>query len=284
MICGGAPLSPESHEFIRSCMGCPLLQGYSLTETSGCATGMTLDENSTGRVGPPIHGVIIRLENWEEGNYRVTDKLPRGEILIGGGHIAAGYYKQPDQTVEAFCIDNNGMRWFRSGDIGQMEEDGTLKIIDRKKDLVKLQSGEYVSLGKVESVLKCCSLVDNICIYADPTTSYVVALLCPERSNLAKVAEKLGDKEANSSALFADKDLTLAVLREIVQYGKQFRLENFETPGALTLCEETWTPESGLMTASFKLKRKPLQQFYQTKINCMYGIPSGACAISDMDS
>merc|ERR1711892_1405843 len=139
---GGAPLSPESHEFIRTCMGCPLLQGYGLTETAACATIMHFEENSTGRVGPPIHGVNIRLENWEEGNYRVTDKPPRGEILIGGEHIAAGYYKQPDQTAEAFFIDDNGMRWFRSGGIGQVEEDGTLKIIDRKKDLVKLQSGE----------------------------------------------------------------------------------------------------------------------------------------------
>ena len=133
------------------------------------------------------------------------------------------------------------MRWFRSGDIGQVEEDGTLKIIDREKDLVKLQFGEYVSLGKVESVLKTCSLVENICIYGDSTKSYVVALLCPDRGNLLKLAQKFGKTETDVSTLCGDKDLTGAVLRELVQYGKQLRLEMFELPGAVTLCQEMWT-------------------------------------------
>ena len=85
-----------------------------------------------------------------------------------------------DKTKEDFFYEN-GRRWFRSGDIGQLEPEGTLKIIDRKKDLVKLQFGEYVSLGKVESVLKTCPIVENICIYGDATKSYCVALVCPDR-------------------------------------------------------------------------------------------------------
>ena len=273
ILSGGAPLSPESHAFIRSCMGCPLLQGYGLTETTACATGMTLDENSTGRVGPPIQGINIRLENWEEGNYRVTDKpRPRGEILIGGKNITAGYYKQPEKTAEEYFVDSHGMRWFRSGDIGEVEKDGSLKIIDRKKDLVKLQFGEYVSLGKVESVLKTCSIVENICVYGDSTKSYVVALLCPDRGNLLKLAKKIGKTETDISALCGDKDLTGSVLRELVQYGKQLMLEKFELPGAVTICQEMWTLESELVTAAFKLKRKPIQQFYQVDINRMYGL------------
>ena len=75
-------------------------------------------------------------------------------ILAGGGNIAAGYYKLPEKTDEEFFTDEEGWRWFRTGDIGQFHEDGTIKIVDRKKDLVKLQFGEYVSLGKVESMLK----------------------------------------------------------------------------------------------------------------------------------
>eukprot|EP00092_Neocalanus_flemingeri_P017052 GFUD01018440.1.p1 GENE.GFUD01018440.1~~GFUD01018440.1.p1 ORF type:complete len:721 (+),score=167.25 GFUD01018440.1:139-2301(+) len=273
ILSGGAPLNPESHDFIRSCFGCPVLQGYGLTETTACATVMTLDENSTGRVGPPVHGINIRLKNWEEGNYRVTDKpRPRGEVLIGGGNITSGYYKQPEKTAEEYFVDTDGKRWYKSGDIGQVEEDGTLKIIDRKKDLIKLQCGEYVSLGKVESVLKTCSLVENICIYGDSNTNHVVALLCPDIGNLMQLAKKLGKTETEASALCLDKDVTGAVLRELVQYGKQFRLEKFEVPGAVTLCQELWTPESDLVTAAFKLKRKPIQQFYQADINRMYGV------------
>ena len=126
---------------------------------------MGMDENSTGRVGPPCQGISISLENWEEEIYRITDQpRPRGEIVIGGANITEGYYKLPGKTAEDYFCDE-GQRWFRSGDIGQMEEDGTLRVIDRRKDLVKLQYGEYVSLGKVESVLKTNCLVENICIY-----------------------------------------------------------------------------------------------------------------------
>merc|ERR1712002_178057 len=270
---GGAPLSPESHEFIRTCMGCPLLQGYGLTETAACATIMAFEENSVGTVGPPTQGINIRLENWEEGNYRVTDKpRPRGEVLIGGGNISAGYYKMPEKTSEEYFDDENGRRWFRSGDIGQIEADGSLKIIDRKKDLVKLQFGEYVSLGKVESVLKNCPLVENICIYGDPKRSFVVAIVCPDRAALARLADKLGKTYEHSDQLIEDKDIVGAVLRELVQQGKRGALQKFELPDALHLCLDSWTPDSGLVTAAFKLKRRPLQDFYQEHIDRMYGV------------
>jgi long-chain acyl-CoA synthetase len=272
ILTGGAPLSPESHDYIRTCMGCPVLQGYGLTETCACSTVMTLEDHSTGRVGPPVTGINIRLENWEEGNYRVTDKpRPRGEILIGGGNITSGYYKMPEKTEEDYFTDKSGRRWFKSGDIGQMEPDGTLKIIDRKKDLVKLQFGEYVSLGKVESILKTCSIVENICVYGDSKRSYVVALVCPDRPALTRLAEKLG-KSGSIEELVQDRDVVGAVLRELMTQGKLLKLQKFEIPGAVYLSLDQWSPDSGLVTAAFKLKRKPLQQFYQAEIDRMYGV------------
>lgn len=102
---------------------------------------------TTGRAGAPTTVCDIRLVDWDEGNYRVTDKpFPRGEILIGGNNISPGYYKNPIKTKEDF-LDEEGKRWFRTGDIGELQQDGVIRIIDRKKDLVKLQAGEYVSLG-----------------------------------------------------------------------------------------------------------------------------------------
>ena len=153
-----------------------------------------------------------------------------------------------------------------------MEEDGSLKIIDRKKDLVKLQFGEYVSLGKVESALKTCPLVDNICIYGDSTKSYVVALVCPDRAQLERLAAKLGKTNVEFSRLCGDRDVVGALLRELVMHAKLMRLEKFEIPGAVSLCQELWTPDSGLVTAAFKLKRRPLQQHYQADIDRMYGV------------
>merc|ERR1712029_1248956 len=115
--------------------------------------------------------------------------------MIGGGNFASCYYKLPGKTEEEFWVDQDGRRWFKTGDIGQFDHGGTLKIIDRKKDLVKLQFGEYVSLGKVESVLKGCPLINDICIYGDPTKSYVVALVCPARPALAALANRFGKSD-----------------------------------------------------------------------------------------
>ena len=119
----------------------------------------------------------VKLVDWEEGNYTVRDNPnPRGEIILGGDSIANGYLEMPEKTKEDF-FEEDGVRWFRTGDIGEFDEHGQLKIIDRKKDLVKLQLGEYVSLGKVESTLRTNHLVENICIYGDPYNNYTVALV-----------------------------------------------------------------------------------------------------------
>ncbi len=90
-MAGGAPLSKEVHDFMRVCVGAPLLQGYGLTEVTACATLMSMDDLATEEVGVPNQGVQLKLINWEEGNYRVTDKpCPRGEIIIGGPCVADG--------------------------------------------------------------------------------------------------------------------------------------------------------------------------------------------------
>jgi len=272
ILSGGAPLSPHTHDYLRTVLGIRLLQGYGLTETSACGAIMAFDQNTVGDVGPPVQGVNIRLVDWDEGNYRVTDKpRPRGEVYIGGRNVGKEYYKMPEKTEEEFFDDETGRRWFKTGDIGQVEEDGRLKIIDRKKDLVKLQFGEYVSLGKVESVLKGCPVVGNVCVYGDSSKSYVVAVLCPVPATLNEIADKFGKSDLGFEAQCKDKDVTGAVLREVVNHAKSSKLEKFEIPGAVTLTHIEWTPDTGLTTAAMKLKRKPLQEFYQDDLDRMYG-------------
>ena len=191
--------------------------------------------------------------------------------MIGGGNVATGYYKLPDKTKEDFFTDEAGTRWFRTGDIGEMAPDGTLKIVDRKKDLVKLNHGEYVSLGKVESELKTCPLVENICVYGDPSQAFCIALVVPDRNKLTTLAEKFGLGYVSFEELCTNTTITDAMLKELSQHGRKAGLEKFETPGAITLCTELWTPESGLVTAAFKLKRKPIQDYYQKDLKRMYG-------------
>ena len=109
------------------------------------------------------------------------------------------------------------------------------RIIDRKKDLVKLQFGEYVSLGKVESVLKTCSFVENICIYGDSSKSFVVALVCPDRLNMERLATRLGKTNLSFSKLCSDRDVVGAVLRDLILHGRKLKLEKFELPGKLVI-------------------------------------------------
>ncbi|RXG53582.1 Long-chain-fatty-acid--CoA ligase 4 [Armadillidium vulgare] len=269
---GGAPLSPETHNFIRASLGCVVIQGYGLTETCACATVMDQDDVSTSRVGSPLTITDIKLVDWEEGNYRITDKPnPRGEIIIGGENIAVGYYKNPQKTNEDF-LEMDGRRWFRTGDIGEMDPDGVLKIIDRKKDLVKLQIGEYVSLGKVETELKTCPLVENLCVYGEPSKNNVVVIVSPDAKGLESMATALGkSSDLGFEQLCVDKDVEKAFLDRLIEVGKKAKLEKFELPTAIYLTPELWTPESGLVTAAFKLKRRQIQNKYKEAIERMYG-------------
>ncbi|KAI8428370.1 hypothetical protein MSG28_002555 [Choristoneura fumiferana] len=225
MISGGAPLSPDTHAQIRICMCCDVVTGYGLTETTSCATVADHYDRSTGRVGAPTTGTDIKLVNWEEGGYRVTNKpFP--------------------QTKEEF-VDIEGCRWFRSGDIGELHHDGCIKIIDRKKDLVKLQAGEYVSLGKVEAELKTCPIVENICVYGDSSKNFTVALVVPHPQHLAELAARAGLPPGDFDQLCKSEAVEKAVVKELADHAKKCGLERFEIPTAVKLCTEVWSPDMG---------------------------------------
>uniref|UniRef100_A0A669DJ92 long-chain-fatty-acid--CoA ligase n=1 Tax=Oreochromis niloticus TaxID=8128 RepID=A0A669DJ92_ORENI len=266
LLSGGAPLSAATQRFMNVCFCCPVGQGYGLTETCGAGTISELWDYSTGRVGGPLVCCEIKLKDWVEGGYRSTDKPhPRGEILIGGPNVTMGYYKKDAKNQEDFFVDENGQRWFCTGDIGEFQEDGCLKIIDRKKDLVKLQAGEYVSLGKVEAMLKNCPLIDNICAYANSDETYVIGFVVPNQKQLLALVDQYGirgswEELCNSKAV---EELVLRVITEA--------LERFEIPRKIRLSPEPWTPETGLVTDAFKLKRKELKTHYQDDIERMYG-------------
>uniref|UniRef100_A0A667ZLX5 long-chain-fatty-acid--CoA ligase n=1 Tax=Myripristis murdjan TaxID=586833 RepID=A0A667ZLX5_9TELE len=271
LLSGGAPLSAATQRFMNVCFCCPVGQGYGLTETCGAGTISELWDYSTGRVGGPLVCCEIKLKDWVEGGYRSTDKPhPRGEILIGGPNVTMGYYKNQAKNQEDFCVDENGQRWFCTGDIGEFHDDGCLKIIDRKKDLVKLQAGEYVSLGKVEAMLKNCPLVDNICAYANSDETYVIGFVVPNQKQLLALADQYRIR-GSWEELCNNKAMEELVLKVITEAALAAQLERFEIPRKIRLSPEPWTPETGLVTDAFKLKRKELKTHYQADIERMYG-------------
>uniref|UniRef100_A0AAQ5Y888 long-chain-fatty-acid--CoA ligase n=1 Tax=Amphiprion ocellaris TaxID=80972 RepID=A0AAQ5Y888_AMPOC len=271
LLSGGAPLSAATQRFMNICLCCPVGQGYGLTETCGAGTISEVWDYSTGRVGAPLVCSEITLKDWEEGGYYSTDKPnPRGEILIGGPNVTMGYYKNEGKNLEGFYVDEKGQRWFCTGDIGEFHPDGCLKIIDRKKDLVKLQAGEYVSLGKVEAVLKNCPLIDNICAYANSDQSYVISFVVPNQKQLMTLAEQI-QVRGTVEEICNNSQVEKEVLRIITEAAISAKLERFEIPKKIRLSAEPWTPETGLVTDAFKLKRKELKTHYQEDIERMYG-------------
>uniref|UniRef100_A0AAY5EGH9 long-chain-fatty-acid--CoA ligase n=1 Tax=Electrophorus electricus TaxID=8005 RepID=A0AAY5EGH9_ELEEL len=271
MLSGGAPLSADTQRFINICF-CPVAIGYGLTETCGAGTISDFSDYTTGRVGAPLICSEIILRDWPEGGYTSQDKpLPRGEILIGGPNVALGYYGSEDQKEGGeFWVDEAGQRWFCTGDVGEVHPDGCLQIIDRKKDLVKLQAGEYVSLGKVEAALKKSPLIDNICAYASSNQSYIIGFVVPNQKQLTELANRNGI-DGKWEELCNHAVLEQEVLKSIKEIATTDKLQRFEVPLKVCLSSEVWTPETGLVTDAFKLKRKELQRHYIRDIERMYG-------------
>ncbi|OVA04796.1 AMP-dependent synthetase/ligase [Macleaya cordata] len=275
LLSGGAPLSGDTQRFINICIGAPIGQGYGLTETCAGGTFSEYDDTSVGRVGAPLPCSFVKLIDWPEGGYLASDSpMPRGEIVIGGPNVTQGYFKNEEKTKEVYKVDERGMRWFYTGDIGRFHSDGCLEIIDRKKDIVKLQHGEYVSLGKVEAALSVSPYVDNIMLHADPFHSYCVALVVASQHALEDWAVKNGVLFTGFSDLCQKEETVKEVHGSLVKAAKNGRLEKFEIPAKIKLIPDAWTPESGLVTAALKLKREVIRKAFSEDLSKFYATSS----------
>ncbi|MCO5569651.1 hypothetical protein L7F22_023367 [Adiantum nelumboides] len=247
-------------EFASVLVISPIAQGYGLTETCVGASFSERDDMTVGRVGPPVPHCYIKLINWEEGGYSITDRpMPRGEIVIGGPSVTLGYFKNQAKTNEA---------WFYTGDIGQFHPDGCLEINDRKKDIVKLQHGEYISLGKVEAVLGGSPYVENIMVHANPFHSYAVAIIVASQQALESWAIKKGIHYNIFEDLCGSWDGRGN--KGVLQVGNASKLKRYEIPSKLMLLSEPWTPENGLVTAALKLKREHLRTLFAEELEKLY--------------
>ena len=280
---GSAPLAPKVQLFVQTCFDCPIRQGYALTETTCAGTIQEACDNSTSVVGSPLACGCLQLRDWAEGNYLLSDEtkpgimMRRGEVLIGGPAVCQGYLvdeANPDPEIVAknkddFFVDANKTRWFCTGDIGQITPDGNLQIIDRKKDLVKLQQGEYVALSKVESTLKECPLVEIPLCYAESSRSHCVALICPSHPALKALGASLGVATDDVAALCVEPKVVAEVSKQCLAVCKG-KLVGFETPTKFGLVAETWTPENDLLTAAMKLKRVPIVAAHKAQLDALY--------------
>jgi long-chain acyl-CoA synthetase len=252
---GGAPLSPETQSFITDLLA-PVAQGYGATETTGASTiqevyghGGRNEDRSCGSVGPVQPSCELKLRSVPDMGYLITDNPPRGEILLGGNSVSQlGYFKMFQKTEEDFPRhDSDGQRWFHTGDIGVMNPNGTLKIIDRKKDLIKLSGGEYVSLGKVEAELKQVTGIGACVVFAQSEKDHCVCIVSQPEKGWGSIGGKPDEA---------------ALTKAIEQKLRAEKFARFEIPTKVRVDDHMWTPENGLMTASFKVQRNPLRKHY----------------------
>lgn len=200
MLSGSAPISPEVMEFLRICFGCEVYEGYGQTETSA-GTCLTIRHDwTTGHVGIPAPCNEIKLVDVPDMDYFANDpNHPRGEICVRGPNCFTGYYKDEKNTCDTLDADG----WVHSGDIGEWDARGRLRVIDRKKNMFKLSQGEYVAPERIEAVITKSPLIAQCFLHGNPLESATVAVIVPDREGLDRWIRKQLESEPIDATVLA---------------------------------------------------------------------------------
>ncbi|KAL8854563.1 MAG: hypothetical protein Q9221_000598 [Calogaya cf. arnoldii] len=261
---GGGPVAKDTQRFISMCIT-PMINGYGLTET--CAMGAICDPASwtDQAIGEMPGSIEIKLVDVPDLGYLSNHTPnPQGEIWIRGPAVTDGYLDLEEENRESF---HDG--WFKTGDVGEFDENGHLKVIDRKKNMVKTLNGEYIALEKLESIYRSCSLVANICVYAAEDKNKPIAIVVPVEAALKSLAKQNGISGDSVEALAGDRKLRAAALKEIQGVGKTGGLNGIEVIDGIVLAKDEWTPQNGLVTSAMKVNRRAILQKYKEDVDAV---------------
>jgi long-chain acyl-CoA synthetase len=236
-VSGAAPLSTDVMEFFHS-LGVPVIEGYGLTETASSATVNEPGNFRIGTVGRPVEGAEIRLED-------------DGEILIRSDSVFAGYYNEPEATAAVLADDG----WFRTGDVGEIDDEGFLKITDRKKDLIITAGGKNIAPQNLENALKASRFVSQALVVGD-RRPYVAALVTLDEAELASSGRD-GQELVQSLVDDVNRD------RMRVEQIKRF-----------VILPRDFSLEEGEVTPTLKLRRKIIHEHFADEIERLYAGPS----------
>ena len=251
-ISGGAPLPFFINEFFHS-IGIRILEGYGLTETSPVITvnGLTGGMSRLGTVGKPISNVEVKIAD-------------DGELCVKGPSVMKGYWNLPEKTAEVFDADG----FFLTGDIAEIDEDGFVRITDRKKDLIVTAGGKNIAPQPIEAELKRSPLVDNAVIIGD-RRAYLVVLLSPNTEELEKWAEREGVAFSSTEEITKHPKL-VAAYADVVETTNS-TLAGYEQIKKHTVLPLMLSIEDGTLTPTLKVKRKEVEKQYTELIEGLYG-------------
>jgi len=251
IVSAGAALQPRlAHIFWAA--GIPVLEGYGLTETSPVIAVSTFEKGGVkfGTVGPIINNVTVKIAEDHE-------------ILCKGPGVMQGYYKEPALTDIA--IDTDG--WFHTGDLGQIEPEGQLKITGRKKEIFKTSFGKYVSPEMVENRMKESEFIDVLMVVGE-NQKYAAAIIVPDFIHLRAWCEIKGIPYTTNKEMIALERIQRRYLKEIHKYNKH--LGATEQIKAFELLDKEWTVDSGELTATLKLRRSLINERYKSVIETLF--------------
>jgi long-chain acyl-CoA synthetase len=248
-VTGAAPISPDVLRFYHA-LGVPLGEGYGMTESSCLIATTPLEGVRPGWVGRPIPGIEVRT-------------APDGEILVRGPNVFAGYHRDPEATAAA--IDADG--WLHTGDVGELSEDGYLRIIDRKKDLIITAGGKNIAPQSIENRLKFSPYITDAVVIGD-RRPYVVALIVLDEDNVVKFAQDARVPFSTYAELAARDEIRQLVQREI--NGVNAQLSRVESVRRFSILPKRLHHEDGEVTPTMKVRRAAMHAAWGTLIESMY--------------
>jgi long-chain acyl-CoA synthetase len=245
---GGGPLAKETQRFISLALA-PLIIGYGLTETGGMGAlndPLAWTVNAHGDIPCSVE---VKLVDFPDAGYFASNNPPQGELWIRGPSVTDGYWENEEETKAVIREDG----WFMTGDIAEFDQNGHVKIIDRKKNLVKTLNGEYIALEKLESIYRTSPLVLNICAYAAEDKTKPIAIIVPAETALVKLANSNGIEGLGLEDLVGNEKLNELVLKELQKAGRQGQLAGIELIDGVVLDKDEWTSENvSLFTPVFE--------------------------------
>ena len=248
-ITAAAPIDSELIEFFHT-IGIPLYELYGMSETTGPATSNFVGANKFGSVGQPLPGVEVKI-------------LDDGELLMRGGVITAGYHKMADATAEAFDADG----WLHSGDLARIDDDGFVWIVGRKKDIIITAAGKNIAPAVMEAVLGNHPLISKAAMVGD-RRRYLSAVIGLDHEEAPAWAEREG-LTFDDIASFSQLPEVQSEIEQAIDKANQ-RVARVEQIKKWIIAPDAWTPESGELTPSLKLKRNVVLEQYADDIEALY--------------
>ena len=279
MLLGSAPMDGYVLNFLRCALSCEIVEGYGQTEdAAGILLTKTYDP-VTGHLGGPGYSTELKLIDVPDLEYKSTDIdpdtgkwRPRGELCVRGPILFKGYLNLPEETEKS--LDKDG--WLHSGDVAMIipEHGNAFRIIDRVKNMFKLQQGEYISPEKIENKLGNCKYIEQIFIYGDSLQNYLVGILVPKSKDVIEFLKKKGIENVskeNYKDYFEDEDLIKDILNEINDFSRHNDIKGFEIIKKVYLSKEAFTIDNNLLTTTLKIRRHVAKKHFLKEIEKMYG-------------